>query len=271
MLPDSYNVQKVISWRQRAGGIELLTAWEDYDVDGWTWEPLDNIPKRFVRAFHAQRQRLPPSFFYVVTEMRDRIAFKLLERTGPMFGVAVLVEEAALREYALAMLQYFSTPPSGTKAKIAVKEDHWQRAHTLTITSQEHAAWIVSLHESRPTHGVGALRIKSARRLSNMLLVACNARMPMRLSFVEPRAGGSDAPAPGSYKFTVEFTTVGINSATGDIMPYTAPTDELRLEMAEAHALVAYAKKTLKQPWAAEPVRHRLRASGWCDQPVAFQ
>ena len=64
---------------------------------------------------------------------------------------------------------------------------------------------------------------------------------------------------------------MGINSATGDIMPYTAPTDELRLEMAEAHALVAYAKKTLKQPWAAEPVRHRLRASGWCDQPVAFQ
>ena len=27
-----------------------------------------------------------------------------------MFGVAVLVEEAALREYALALLQYFSTP-----------------------------------------------------------------------------------------------------------------------------------------------------------------
>ncbi|EOD35814.1 hypothetical protein EMIHUDRAFT_252527 [Emiliania huxleyi CCMP1516] len=246
LLPESYNVEKVVSWRQRAGGIELLTAWEDYDVDGWTWEPLDNIPKRFVRAFHAQRERLPQSFFYVVTKMRDRVAFKLLERTGPMFGVAVL-------------------------AKIAVKEDHWQRAHTLTITSQEHAAWIVSLHESRPTHGVGALRIKSARRLSNMLLVACNARTPMRLSFVEPRAGGSDAPAPGSYKFTVEFTTVGINSATGDIMPYTAPTEELRLEMAEAHALVAYSKKTLKQPWAAEPVRHSLRASGWCDQPVAFQ
>ena len=107
MLPDSYNVQKVISWRQRAGGIELLTAWEDYDVDGWTWEPLDNIPERFVRAFHAQRERLPPSFFYVVTRMRDRIAFKVIERTGPMFGLAVLVEEAALREYALALLQYY--------------------------------------------------------------------------------------------------------------------------------------------------------------------
>jgi hypothetical protein len=53
LLPDSYNVKKVIAWRQRAGGIELLTAWEDYDVDGWTWEPLDNIPQRFVRAFHA--------------------------------------------------------------------------------------------------------------------------------------------------------------------------------------------------------------------------
>ena len=57
-------------------------------------------------------------------------------------------------------------------------------------------------------------------------------------------------------------TTIGIGWEWGD---------ELRLEMAEAHALVAYAKKTLKQPWAAEPVRHRLRASGWCDQPVAFQ
>ena len=64
---------------------------------------------------------------------------------------------------------------------------------------------------------------------------------------------------------------MGINSATGDIMPYTAPTDELRLEMAEAHALVAYAKKTLKQPWAAEPVGHRLRASGRCHQLVSLQ
>ncbi|EOD15684.1 hypothetical protein EMIHUDRAFT_211256 [Emiliania huxleyi CCMP1516] len=125
VLPESYNVEKVISWRQRAGGIELLIAWEGDDVDGWTWDPLDNIPERFVRAFHAQRQRLPPSFFYVVTMMRDRIGFKLLERTGPMFGVAVL-----------------------------------------------------------------------------------------------------------------------------------------------AHELVVHAKKTLKQPWAAEPVWHRLRASGWCDQLV---
>ena len=38
-----------------------------------------------------------------------------------------------------ALLQYFSTSPSGTKCKIAVKEDYWQRAHTLTIMSQEHA------------------------------------------------------------------------------------------------------------------------------------
>ena len=37
---------------------------------------------------------------------------------------------------------------------------------------------------------------------------------------------------------------------------------------AEAHELVVHAKKTLKQPWAAEPVGHRLRASGWCDQLV---
>ena len=65
--------------------------------------------------------------------MRDRIGFKLLERTGPMFGVAVLVEEAALREYALALLQYFSTSPSGTKCKIAVKEDHWQRCRCTSL------------------------------------------------------------------------------------------------------------------------------------------
>ena len=80
--------------------------------------------------------------------MRDRIGFKLLERTGPMFGVAVLVEEAALREYALALLQYFSTP------------------------RQRRTSWL------------------------------CTRR------------------------------------------------------------------RTLKQPWAAEPVGHRLRASGWCDQLV---
>ena len=60
----------------------------------------------FMRSANVSRN----PFFYVVTMMRDRIGFKLLERTGPMFGVAVLVEEAALREYALALLQYFSTP-----------------------------------------------------------------------------------------------------------------------------------------------------------------
>ena len=60
--------------------------------------------------------------------MRDRIGFKLLERTGPMFGVAVLVEEAALREYALALLQYFSTPPSGTKCCGCVREEDAQAA-----------------------------------------------------------------------------------------------------------------------------------------------
>ena len=38
---------------------------------------------------------------------------------------------------------------------------------------------------------------------------------------------------------------------------------------AEAHELVVYAKKTLEQPWAAEPVGHSLRASGRCDQPVS--
>ena len=65
-----------------------------------------------------------------------------------MFGVAVLVEEAALREYALALLQYFSTP------------------------RQRRTSWL------------------------------CTRR------------------------------------------------------------------RTLKQPWAAEPVGHRLRASGWCDQLV---
>ena len=80
--------------------------------------------------------------------MRDRIAFKVIERTGPMFGVAVLVEEASLREYALALLQYFSTP------------------------RQRRTSWL------------------------------CTRR------------------------------------------------------------------RTLKQPWAAEPVGHRLRASGWCDQLV---
>ena len=60
----------------------------------------------FMRSANVSRH----PFFYVVTRMRDRIAFKVIERTGPMFGLAVLVEEASLREYALALLQYFSTP-----------------------------------------------------------------------------------------------------------------------------------------------------------------
>ena len=36
LLPESYNFEKVISWRQRAGGIELLIAWEGDNVNGWT-------------------------------------------------------------------------------------------------------------------------------------------------------------------------------------------------------------------------------------------
>ena len=55
------------------------------------------------------------------------------------------------------------------------------------------------------------------------------------------RRGRLRRACPGFYKFTVEFTTAGINSATGDIMPYMAPTDELRLEMAEAHRMAKVA------------------------------
>ena len=43
--------------------------------------------------------------------------------------------------------------------------------------------------------------------------------------------------------------------------------DELRLDDAQAEALVAYAKATLKQRWAPKPIPHKLRGV-WADLPA---
>ena len=53
----------------------------------------------------------------------------------------------------------------------------------------------------------------------------------------------------------------------GNFKPYTAPDDELRLDDEQAEALVAYAKKTLKQRWAPKPIPHKLRGV-WADLPA---
>ena len=92
--------------------------------------------------------------------LRPRPRVRRCRRPEAELRLQAKVARCRLSSKKIAM--YFSTSPSGTKCKIAVKEDYWQRAHTLAIMSQEHAAWVASLYESRPTHGVGALRIKSS-------------------------------------------------------------------------------------------------------------
>ena len=100
-----------------------------------------------------------------------------------------------------------------------------------------------------------------------MLLVACTATSPMVLTHRAPKGSTTKRPVEGSYSFKVQFSTASINGATGHFTPYTAPDSTLQLNVDQAEGLVAYAKKTVKQPWAAAPVPHPLR-DVWADLPA---
>ena len=60
---------------------------------------------------------------------------------------------------------------------------------------------------------------------------------------------------------------VAFSGYDGNFKQFTAPDNDLRLDDAQAEELVAYAKKTLKQPWAPKPVVHKLRGV-WADLPA---
>ena len=160
------------------------------------------------------------------------------------------------------------------KLKLFYKDGY--KVQQLVVTDLEHGAWIVGLHHARPDHGVGALRIRTGKtRACNLLLVAVTQVTPMILTYRAPTGVVAGINPEGIYSFKAEFSTVGINGASGDIMPYMAPPlnpadpdqVDLRLDPLQAEALMAYSKRTLKQEHALKPLQHFLRAQ-WMYLPA---
>ena len=276
VLEDLYDVEKILARRVKRGGIEYLVAWEGYGTEADTWEPPEHLPKRFINRYMRFRAELPASFEVCLTDLRDKIARRLLESKGPTFGCEAQCEKAALPEYAEALLRYLGSPRGGEKVKLKLFYKDGYKVQQLVVTDLEHGAWIVGLHHARPDHGVGALRIRTGKtRACNLLLVAVSEVTPIILTYRAPTGVVAGINPEGIYSFKVEFSTVGINGASGDIMPYMAPPPnpadpdqvDLRLDPLQAEALMAYSKRTLKQEHALKPLQHFLRAQ-WMYLPA---
>jgi len=268
IFEEEYVVNKILARRVVRQRTDYLVAWEGYDQDGDTFEPKEHLPRALIVAFDRYMATLPPSFDIVLRQLRDGFARKLLESNGPMFGVEIEVEMAALPEYADALLAFLANPPRGAPAKVKRVTPSPQSVRQLTIDSQAHAAWIVGMHHARPEHGVGALRIKAGKASnSDMLMVACTETSPMIITHRAPKGATAARPLEGRYTFKVQCSTVAFIGYDGNFKPYTAPCDELRLDDAQAEALVAYAKATIKQRWAPKPIPHKLRGV-WADLPA---
>ena len=105
---EEYVANKLLARRVSGRALEYLVAWEGYGADGDTWEPAVHLTERLVQEFNASRSTMPPSIDMVVNVLRDRIARQLLENKGPMFGIQVDVEMAAIPEYADAIFKIFA-------------------------------------------------------------------------------------------------------------------------------------------------------------------
>ena len=77
-----------------------MVALESYGTEADTWEPPEHLPKRFIDRYMRFRAELPVSFEVCLTDLRDKIARRLLESKGPTFGCEAQCEKAALPEYA---------------------------------------------------------------------------------------------------------------------------------------------------------------------------
>ena len=268
ILEEEYLVEKIIWRRVSRQRTDYLVMWKGYDATGETFEPPEHLPAALVKACDAYFDAMPPSTTVVVRVLRGLIARRLLDSSGPMFGIKVDVEKASLPEYADALLSLFAESPRGARGKLSSPRHATQRVRQLEITDQEHAAWIVGLHLARPEHGAGALRIKAGKASNcDMLMVACTETTPMLITHRAPKGATAARPLEGTYSFTVQFSTVAFSGYDGNFKPYTAPDNDLRLDNEQAEALVAYAKRTVKQPWAPKPIVHKLRGV-WADLPA---
>ena len=135
----------------------------------------------------------------MLRRLREGFARKLLENNGPMFGVEIEVDMAALPEYADALLAFLANPPRGAPAQVKRVTPSPQSVRQLMITSQAHASWVVGLHHARPEHGVGSLRIKAGKASNDMLMVACTETSPMIITHRAPKGATAARPLEGRY------------------------------------------------------------------------
>ena len=260
-------VDKIIARRRSRGGLEYLVAWEGYDEFGDTWEDPGGLPPSEIAKFEAIRKPMPSSIELVLTTMRDKIARKLLPKSGPLFGINIELEIAQLPEYAAAVLEIFANPPRGPKYELSHPKHPTDTVTQLSISDMQTASFLVMLHDARPEHGVGALRISAGGAPNcDMLLVACTPTSPIVLTHRMPKGSTVDKPVVGNYKFTLEFSTVAIFGHNGFLQPYTAPDEELQLLASEEEELMVYAKSALKQTHSPKPIMHNLRAV-WAHLP----
>ena len=80
-----------------------------------------------------------------------------------------------------------------------------------------------------------------------------------------PVAGSSAVGANKGYElvtFYFKYTTVVFNGRTGEPRFPAGPKGE-GLIKEEREAVVAYAKRLLKQKWSAAPIPSHLRRKGW--------
>ena len=85
-LEENFVVDKIIARRRSRQGLEYLVAWEGYYEFGDTWELPGGLPPSEIAKFEAFRKPMPSSIELVLTTMRDKIARKLLPKSGPLFG-----------------------------------------------------------------------------------------------------------------------------------------------------------------------------------------
>lgn len=268
ILEIEYNVDKILAVRVVRGAAEFLVLWEGCGADGETWEPREHLPAHLVKAFLQARALLPFSTDVVIHYVRDGIARQLLASKGGMFGIEIEIERASLPEYADAAFEILGTSPYGAKVKVITIPHKTQVVRQLIVTDLQHAAWVVGLHHSRPKHGVGALRIKAGNAQNfDMVLVAVSETSPLVLTHRAPKGSTAEGPAEGNYTFKVSFSTATINGETGNFEPYTAPSEDLQLDEWQAERMVAYCKRTVKQPWAREPIQNPLRQQ-WAELPA---
>ena len=267
VLPDEYNVDRLLVVRPGRRLLEYLVHWVGYGAWGDTWEPEHHLPEAEVAAFRAILPisvdlQLPIRFF------REPIARRLSSRKSaerrPAHKLVLEVEPLKVPELALAVLEYLSKLCSPPVPIIHEAEGSDSESWTLYVDQLADLADVVALHAVRPKLGVGNMRINcGSDSYTDMAYIYPS----LKLSFKRPRASLGVPPLTGAMGFKIEMSYAIINGKTGRFtLPPILAADE-RFSLAEISNMVEHAKRLLKQEWVAQPVQHELRKKGWVDLP----